>query len=536
MVKKYIQLLFLIIVSIFILSSPVFANVPTKEFLPLADKEQIWEQIEMNANTIRVFTEHNSNYYLKEFIKNNSNIWVISTEQQIIPKKTGLNINGTIPIHDKALAETLENKFQASFLPSKLDYSNHPYLPPVGTQQENSCVGWSVGYYLRTFQEANDYSWRITNDNQILDSRVFSPTFIYNLINNGEDNGASLDDAGNLLKYIGAAPLSDFPYRPGDYYTVPAQEVINKAYPHRVKDWRILFTQYDSHDYIVQKIKEYLNTGDLIVVGSKVGFKFQFPMIDEYGNSIITTDYYPSYNHAYVVVGYDDSFQTPEGYGAFKIINSWGEEWGNSGYSYLSYQALTTNAIAGYVFTDLVNGPIQPIEQELPVSITHQVKFKLNFTGRGQYDIKITDSMSKTLYQEYALNGMPGINEVTWSGNDMHGKIVPAGTYKLVLTTYDKHGNPTMPFEHEFVKLDKVINTQAISYWIDSDIQNVTISVTPQTAGLLNIDLIVGEKKQRIITNDIIKVNETKTYEFDNDAIKAIGEDFNSAYFEINAE
>jgi hypothetical protein len=44
--------------------------------------------------------------------------------------------------------------------------------------------------------------------------------------------------------------------------------------------------------------------------------------------------------HAFCVVGYDDSHPTPDGPGAFKVINSWGTGWGDNGYGWISYSCI----------------------------------------------------------------------------------------------------------------------------------------------------------------------------------------------------
>ena len=41
--------------------------------------------------------------------------------------------------------------------------------------------------------------------------------------------------------------------------------------------------------------------------------------------------------HAMVIVGYDDNLAYTGGTGAFKVLNSWGTDWGNSGYFWLTY-------------------------------------------------------------------------------------------------------------------------------------------------------------------------------------------------------
>lgn len=86
-----------------------------------------------------------------------------------------------------------------------------------------------------------------------------------------------------------------------------------------------------------------------------MGFKFNYPYFDEYDNAIITTDEYANFGHAVVLVGYDDNIETPEGHGAFKVINSYGEEWGDDGFAYMTYESYVSSIHGGYIFTDLEN-------------------------------------------------------------------------------------------------------------------------------------------------------------------------------------
>jgi hypothetical protein len=65
----------------------------------------------------------------------------------------------------------------------------------------------------------------------------------------------------------------------------------------------------------------------------------------------------PQGAHAVTIVGYDDTMSTRDGHGAFRLVNSMGTAWGDSGYFWMSYQAAADRRIvyayAGFV-TDRV--------------------------------------------------------------------------------------------------------------------------------------------------------------------------------------
>lgn len=423
--------------------------------------------------------------------------------------KTGLKINKFDSGKSTQLSNALEKQlrvkgYSLANLPPVLDYSGSPYLPTVGLQNEDSCVGWSVGYYLRTYQQARDIGWDVKKGLQTNNAHVFSPSFVYNQINQGADNGAYLSDAGELLKQKGAATLASFPYIPGDYTTQPGADIIQKAAPHKIREWGILYTSNDSMDFIIQKTKQYLNTGDILVAGSRIGFNFIYPMTLENGKSIIITDNYATNGHAYVVVGYDDNLLTPEGRGAFKILNSWGKDWGDQGFSYITYQAFKANIVGGYVFTDLVNGPTGNSTAALPVSVKDEVYFNLNFLGKGSYSIEIRDSNENLINRMDNLQAEDGLAQVKWSGNNNVGQGVNDGEYELIIFT-DKNGEPQATYKAKFFKQSTTKDVKAVINSLEDFIQSVGISFIPQVEGKVTISIKNQANTSTIISDNPVK-------------------------------
>lgn len=497
----------------------------------LDQNEIILDERVLSDGTREIFTQLEEKYYRK-FIQGGQ---LINTES-IELRPTGLKTS--IAKKDPRLGETLSKKLKemdiySDNLPAQLDYSASPYLPPVGEQMENSCVGWAAGYYLRTYQQGQDLGWSITNNGQINPYRVFSPSFIYNQINYEADDGAYMEDAGALLMDMGAAPLSYFPYIPGDYLTQPDAQAIQAGYPHRIRDWRILYTRNDSWNDIIQKTKEYLNTGDLVVAGINVGFKFNYPLMDYLGNAIITTDYYANNGHAVVVVGYDDYILTPEGYGAFKIINSYGTDWGNEGFAYLSYDAYVYNIHAGYVFTDLVNQIDDFPVKELSVTESCSVAFNINFEGTGQYDLAVKNEQNHIIYEEKGLSAQSGLEVFIWDGRDNNGVSVLPGNYRLAITPYNSQREAKPDFLHPFVKENNVVSFQAHSYWNGDDLLGVKLSLKPAALATVAIDLVHDAKKYPLITDVATHPNKEYIYIIDETSLSQIVDSLDNISFEV---
>lgn len=398
------------------------------------------EQISVPNLELKLSTSHQSE--LKDFdslplLKRTGLIWV-SPEQYA--RITGTHFK---TMDAKALAEALKYApfypgRSASIAPRGLKLSqsseslppqaiNDLYLPPIGDQgYVGSCNAWSSTYYVWTYM----INWWRNNPYPRSVNEIMNPTFTYNLINGGTDEGSNPWDAMTLISTIGAVPISAFPLYtyppfPDDYLWVWPNLTQWMMAPHNSGNdymWLASMTdegyQIPGNWYIIdltndtqwQYLKELLAAGYVVQYAYIVTLPFYIVNIFESADDILQhLEYYASYianatnnqtyyqwvnetylsnqtfvqglkntfmrytvtvafynftketgwwkvwaeyfklkynrsinfvigGHAVTIVGYDDRVKTPDGYGVIKIANSWGQDFGNGGYFYVSYK------------------------------------------------------------------------------------------------------------------------------------------------------------------------------------------------------
>lgn len=185
-------------------------------------------------------------------------------------------------------------------LPHSIDL--RPWLPAVGRQTMNDCVAWAFGYAGRTYLEAVDQGWRPNHPD-----RIFSPTFLYNQIVQGEDGGSLLPDAVTLMQEKGAATLGTAPYLPKDYQTQPSAEALEEAQNFRILDYDLVQD--------VENIKKALAEGGIVLVCARVNPEFMYGTFELYDRkvhdrgSVARCPDQPHGYHAMAIVGYNDDRQ-----------------------------------------------------------------------------------------------------------------------------------------------------------------------------------------------------------------------------------
>jgi hypothetical protein len=253
--------------------------------------------------------------------------------------------------------------------PASVDQSATPYFPPIGNQgSQGSCVAWSVGYYVKTFQEAQEHGWSVSTatwqtgspgaPTQAYQNEIISPAFIYNLQDGGADGGLTISGAINLVCNVGASSWATMPYNQTDYYSWPSQDAWTEAALYRGQSGSYQYMDL-STDQGIANLKTWLSSGHLASFGLDAN---KFPNLTS--TDVFTVNNYvkPSIDHANTIVGYDDNFNyTEDGvqhFGAFKIANSWGVggwEHVADGFYWISYAAMEQQVGNCEVFSDLAD-------------------------------------------------------------------------------------------------------------------------------------------------------------------------------------
>lgn len=194
--------------------------------------------------------------------------------------------------------------------------------------QQGSCVAWSSAYAARTILQA-------TATGESPNNTAFSPSFLYNQIKLSGCQGSYIIRAMENMTQVGAVHFNDFPYTDQDCSKQPNSDLLNAAQQYKMLGFTRLSANEDPRGLDIHAIKEHLAKDVPVVIGMMVGGSF---MQDMLGKEI----WHPTdedYNmmgfggHAMCVIGYDDR---KEG-GAFEIMNSWGNEWGNNGIAFVKY-------------------------------------------------------------------------------------------------------------------------------------------------------------------------------------------------------
>ena len=344
--------------------------------------------------------------------------------------------------------------------PSSIDHSAGPWFPPIGDQDgEGSCTTWAVGYYTKTFQEAKEHGWDLSGAGWVggyyghptpaYQDRIFSPDFIYHLVNGGVDEGSDFYDAINLVCTIGVSSWEEMPYDPLDSTSWPSEDAWREAPLYRGNSSGYEYLEFNTEDDLTS-LKNWLASDHLAVIGVDANEYSSLTSKD-----LWTLDNYvsPSVNHANTIVGYDDNFvymeEGQQRWGAFKVANSWGVGgWENlaDGCYWISYEAMKQRVEYCMFYQDRIGYD--------PKSVA---SFNMNHSKRGECDILIgmgnhSDPLATKSFSDLTDGGDRPfcLNNIVLDVTEFGDAVSTVINQSLYIKVYDEGIPPAHSGTHEW--------------------------------------------------------------------------------------
>lgn len=250
------------------------------------------------------------------------------------------------------------------------------YAPPIISQKGGTCVGFSSLYYGLSIMyniehDYTDFAEKYANS--------FDPYFIYSIVHNADetcDDGLIMYDAMQTLSKIGSKKMfyPSFLTCDSSWDEDKFSRTVKYTEPYKIKNFYFI---NPAEDGFTNKVKQIVNYDMPVIIGAKITNSL-FSYSENNTNGVSSNGLWsPSDDeeevggHAMCVVGYDDNRFG----GSFKIVNSWGYDFGENGYLWLKYEDFNKYVIEAYV--------IEPSTLELNSGYERMV-FKSGHTYEGQ--------------------------------------------------------------------------------------------------------------------------------------------------------
>jgi C1A family cysteine protease len=201
-----------------------------------------------------------------------------------------------------------------------------PLMPQVYDQGElGSCTANAIGAAYEFAQIKEDEA------HPFVPSRLF--IYVCERMEEGtvdEDSGAQIATGVECVSSIGVIPESEWPYDISKFAVKPSQDLLNEAKNHLcVNHYRLTSNE-------LLQIKQALINGFPVIFGMSVYKSMQSPEVASTGVVPMPRRFEHCLGgHAVLIVGFSDDKQV------VYVRNSWGDQWGQSGYFTLPYDYIS---------------------------------------------------------------------------------------------------------------------------------------------------------------------------------------------------
>jgi len=371
--------------------------------------------------------------------KNNANVYKESADVSLI------NTNTYAPVYSNNLAKS-------SSIPNKYDLRNQGYVSSVKNQGiGGNCWAFAALSALEScVLKVTGIEYDFSEENLKNLAAKYSK---YGLIDRETNNGGNnLMSMGYLASWLGAVNEKDDIYSPTSCISPKLSNIINIQNIYTIK---ASTSTYDNKNDIKKAIMNY---------GAVVADYYQ-DKAHKYFNDKNGENYYNKFpinykefsGHAITIIGWDDTYSksnfkyTAPGNGAWIVKNSWGTEWGDNGYYYLSYYDISIAKISD--------------------SYTFILNDSTNYNKNYQYDIQKSNPITSFKYYK---------NTFTSTGNE---QLVSVSSY------FDKGITYTISINVN----DKQVHSQTFKSSIDG---YFTVKLTKNiNVGNKKFDVVISNNK-----------------------------------------
>jgi len=312
-------------------------------------------------------------------------------------------------------------------------YSLEKYVPIVRDQGYTStCVGWSTVYYGLSIMyniKFNITNWR----DKYMHS--FDPYFIYSYMRNDTDHclrGLNMEKTFEILQDYGSGKtfLPPFTTCNEKWSADKFRKAQKMSLPYAIKK----STSFDVVTYnFVRDVKSVIANDIPVIMGMLTPESLQSFHPEHNKNGVDSSGLFTPLpdeevdgGHAMCVVGYDDYKYG----GAFRVVNSWGRDYGDKGYLWIRYDDF-------YRYVD------EAFYMQLNDNVSPNPSYKegIRDVSYRRYGYKNDSNSISTWEGQYLNNNTSGYAIWHDAANDIHyaGKFVE-GSFSGLFFIYDDDG------------------------------------------------------------------------------------------------